>query len=190
MSDLFNILLLTALADNLVLEYLLGAYTIQASSRRLELTLPLALGTTVLLTLGAGLAWILRNWLLQPLQAEDLLAWLLLPVMAALSVPVQRLLQRRPGEAGKRYAVLIPLMIANAALVGVALLNAAAPAGLLHEMGRGLGYGLGFSLVLILFSGLHERLQTNMAQIPSAFRGVPIILVTLGLMSLAFRGLS
>lgn len=173
------------LADNLLLERLLGVYALEAGSRRSDVALGLAGVTLVLLIVAAGLGWLLRVAVLEPLGLGYIfLPITLLPLLAMAVAPLQYLLRRLAVPWGRRCALLLPLALFNAAVLGIPLLNAHAPAGLLTELGRGLGGGLGFALVLVLYADLRERIA--LVQVPAPFRGIPVQLVTLGILAMAF----
>ncbi|MDD9816907.1 MAG: NADH:quinone oxidoreductase [Gammaproteobacteria bacterium] len=182
---MIELLLAMVLADNLVLNHMAGAYVVEAGSRRMDVVRPLAAATVVMMLAASALGHLLHAWLLLPLGLEALLPLLLMPLLALAVPPAQRALRRHGKES---YAVLLPLALVNSGLLAVVLLHTGEPQGFFYSLWGGLGYGLGFALVLLLFAGLRERATET--DLPAPFRGLPISLITLGLLSMALSGLS
>lgn len=175
MTDFLFALLGAALASNLVLGLPLGADALHQPRSR-----ALALGGGVLLAIAVPLAWLFDNLLLAPLGLGQLRLFLFLPLLAALAWLVTRLLARwRPA-----LAVNNVLLLGNGAALGAMLLTQAGS--LLQALGLGIGGGFGFWLVLILFDDLLQ--QVDESRVPAAFRGTPLLLVSAGLVGLAFLG--
>jgi electron transport complex protein RnfA len=186
MSDLVLIAIGAALVNNFVLVRFLGLCPAIGASHRLDNALGLSLATTLVLTLSSGLTWMLDTWVLQPLSLTHLriLGFILLIAGAVQFIEVT--LRRSSPLFHQRLGIYLPLITSNCAVLGVALLNAGRMGNLLEALVFGLAAGLGFGLVMVSFAGLRERLAG--ADVPRHFQGVPIALVSAGLMSLAFLG--
>lgn len=126
------------------------------------------------------------HWLLVPLQLQALRLFVFLPLSVLLIAPLLKLLAR--GLPNLPFEGLWPLLLGNAGVLGLALINAQSDQGLLHATAMSLGAGLGFWLVLSLFSDLRERATDN--DIPLPFRGLPIDLIGAGLIAVIFLGFS
>jgi Na+-translocating ferredoxin:NAD+ oxidoreductase subunit A len=180
MTDLLLIAVAAATINNFVLERLLGLCPVVGAGSRLEGVKDVSLTTTGVLTITAALSYLLEQWVLVPYELPYLriigfLALTLLTVQGA-------------NLVFRRSAQHLPLITTNCAVLGVALLTAGTSGSLMGAIALGFGAGLGFSLVLLLFSGLRPRLEQ--APVPAALRGPAIALITLGMMSLAVLGFS
>lgn len=180
MTDLLLIAVAAATVNNFVLMRLLGLCPVAGADGRLEDVRAMALGTTIALTLSAGLGHALDRWILVPFDLPYLriLGFLGLTVLA---VRLANRVLRGPAHQ-------LPLITINCAVLGVVLLTTGSVASIAEALALGLGAGLGFSLVLIIFTGLVPRLEQ--APLPNPLRGPAIRLLTLGIMSLAFLGFS
>jgi Na+-translocating ferredoxin:NAD+ oxidoreductase subunit A len=186
MSELGLLLLGGALVNNFVLAKFLGLCPFVGVSRRLDLAYGMALATGFVLTLSAATTWMVQHWLLAPLGLDHLRTLTFILVIAAVVQFTESVMRRQAPLLYRVLGIFLPLITTNCAVLGVALLNVQAAHGLLEAITLGLGAALGFGLVLILFAAMRERLDAS--DVPAPFRGVPIALVTAGLMALAFMG--
>lgn len=186
MSELGLLLVGGALVNNFVLAKFLGLCPFVGVSRRLDLAYGMALATGFVLTLSAATTWMLQHWLLAPLGLDHLRTLTFILVIAVVVQFTESVMRRQAPLLYRVLGIFLPLITTNCAVLGVALLNVQAAHGLLEAIALGLGAALGFGLVLILFAAMRERLDAS--DVPAAFRGVPIALVTAGLMALAFMG--
>lgn len=177
-----------ALVNNFVLVQFLGLCPFLGVSSRIDSALGISIATTFVLTLSSVVAYLLQSLLLIPLDAM----WLrTLAFIVAIAVAVQFTELAVKKASPLLHSVLgiyLPLITTNCAVFGVALLNTNRAHTLAESVFYGIGAASGFSLVLILFAGVRERLQ--LADIPEPFRGASIALITAGFMALAFMGFS
>ena len=186
MSDYALLVISAALVNNLVLTRSLGLCALMSGSRSVEISNAVALATSLTLMLCIAVNYLIDAYLLRPLTLEYLRTMIFIVVVAA-TAPLNDLLMRAINPTLHDIAgAIMPLIGINSATLGVTLLNARAARGFFESMLYGFGGALGFSLVLILFTVLRERVAA--ADVPEAFRGSAIDLITLGLMSLAFMG--
>ena len=184
--ELLLIIFSAALVNNFVLVQFLGLCPFLGASNRMDGAVGMALATGLVLTLASGLSYLIENYVLIPFNLTylRLIAFILL---IGAAVQFTELLLRRISPLLHRVLGLyIPLIASNCAVLGVALLNSTEQRTLLSALFFGAGASLGFGIVLMLLSGLRERL--NDADIPKPFQGTPIALVTAGIMSMAFFG--
>ncbi len=186
MSELALILLGTALVNNFVLVKFLGLCPFMGVSRKLETAVGMGLATTFVLTLSAVLSYLVNTWLLAPFGLEYLRTIAFILVIAAVVQFTELVIHRASPLLHQVLGLFLPLITTNCAVLGVALLNVQQIHGLLQSAFYGFGAALGFSLVLVLFASLRERLAV--ADVPQPFQGAAIALITAGLMSLAFMG--
>lgn len=186
MTELLLILLGAGLVNNLALDQLIGVCPGVALSRKIEVALGFGLVTTLVLTAAAAIGALVLVHVLQPLE----LMYLRLPVFAlliiAFTTAAAHFVSRQRPALHARYSVYIPLTLVNCSSVGVTLLIAEHPRGLAAALFFGLGAGLGLALVAVVIAALRERIAA--ADVPAAFRGNAILLLTLGFLSMAFTG--
>lgn len=186
MDEIALLLVGAVFVNNFVLVKFLGLCPFMGVSRRLDGAYGMALATGFVLTLSSALAWMVQHWLLAPLGLEYLRTLGFILVIATVVQFTEAVLNRRSPRLYRVLGLYLPLITTNCAVLGVALLNVQARHGLLEAVLYGFGAALGFGLVLVLFAAMRERLET--ADVPAAWRGAPIALVTAALMSLAFMG--
>lgn len=188
MGELLLIVLGAALVNNFVLVQLLGVCPFVGGSQRVEGAIGMGLATGLVLTLVAGLTQLVDRYLLRPYDLEYLRIFALL-LAIGVGVGLAAAAIRRFSPLLQRVLGLyMPLVATNCGVLGVALINTAASRSFVAALFYGAGAALGFALALALFAGLRERLVY--ADVPLAFRGPPIALVTAGILSLAFMAFS
>lgn len=188
MSEVALLLVGAVFVNNFVLVKFLGLCPFMGVSRSLDAAYGMALATGFVLTLSAALAWAVHHWLLVPLGLEYLRTLGFILVIAAVVQFTEMVMSQRNPRLYRVLGIYLPLITTNCAVLGVALLNVGAQRSLAESVLYGFGASVGFGLVLVLFSAMRERLET--ADVPAAWRGTPIALLTAGLMSLAFMGFS
>jgi electron transport complex protein RnfA len=184
MTELLLTLISAALINNLVLHWPLGVDPVLGSERPQVHALGIA--TTCLMLIVGALGYALYHWLLVPLGLTSLRLFVFLPLSVLLIAPLLKLLSRLLVKLS--FDGLWPLLLGNAGVLGLTLLNAQDDKGVFHAIALSLGAGLGFWLVLSLFSDLRQRTLDN--DIPLPFRGLPIELIGAGLIAVIFLGFS
>jgi len=188
MADLILILVATVLVNNFVLVRFLGLCPFMGVSRNLEAAFGMSIATAFVLTLSSAIAFLLHEYVLVPLGLVYLKTISFILVIAA-SVQFTELMVRRLSPLlHQLLGIYIPLIATNCAVLGVALLNVQEANSFTQSVFYGFGAASGFALVLVMFAAIRERLQA--ADVPRAFRGTAIALMTAGIMSLAFMGFS
>jgi len=187
MENNLLILISTVFVNNIVLVRILGLCPFMGVSKRLEASIGMAAATAFVLTLGSGASYLVDTYLLGP----DLIYLRTLSFIVVIAAIVQFTEMFLHRMFPLRYQVLgiyLPLITTNCAVLGIPLLIVQERHDLVEALLIGLGGALGFSMVLIIFAGMRERLEG--ADIPQPFRGSAIAMVTAGLMSIAFMGFS
>jgi len=184
MTETLLTLISAALINNLVLHWPLGVDPLLGSERRQVHALGIA--TTCLMLIVGFPGYALYHWLLVPLDLAGLRLFVFLPLSVMLIAPLLKLLGRIFSRLS--FEGLWLLLLGNAGVLGVALLNVQDDHGFLHATALSLGAGLGFWLVLSLFQDLRQRTLDN--DVPLPFRGLPIDLISAGLIAVAFFGFS
>ena len=188
MSELALILVSTVLVNNFVLVKFLGLCPFMGVSRKIETATGMALATTFVLTLSSVCSYLANEYLLAPLGLEYLRTITFILVIAVVVQFTEMVVHKTSPLLYQVLGIFLPLITTNCAVLGVALLNVQEKHGFLESAVYGFGAAVGFSMVMILFAAIRERVAV--ADVPEAFRGAAIALVTAGLMSLAFMGFS
>ena len=186
MQDYLIILVSTILVNNFVLVKFLGLCPFMGVSRKLETVIGMGLATTFVLTLSSVSSYVVNQYLLVPLELEYLRTIVFIVVIAFVVQFTELVVHKTSPILYQALGIFLPLITTNCAVLGVALLNVHAQNSFLQSAFYGFGAAIGFSLVLVLFAALRERIE--LADIPLPFRGNAIALVTAGLMSMAFMG--
>jgi electron transport complex protein RnfA len=180
------LLLSTILVNNFVLVQFLGLCPFMGVSNRLESAMGMGAATTFVLTLSSVCAYLSFNYILAPLGLEYLRTITFILVIAVVVQFTEMVVRKSSPLLHKVLGVYLPLITTNCAVLGVALLNINKQHNFVQSAIYGFGAAIGFSLVLVLFSAMRERLAV--ADVPKPFQGAAIGMITAGLMSLAFMG--
>ena len=186
MSEYLLLLLATALVNNVVLVKFLGLCPVMGVSKKMDGALGMGMATTFVLTMTTAATWMLEHWLLMPLGIGYLRILAFILTIAAVVQFTEMLIRKTSPGLYQVLGIYLPLITTNCAVLGVALLNVQEQNGFMHSLLYGFGSAVGFTLVMLLFTGLRVRLA--LAQVPAAFAGAPIGFVVAGLLSLAFMG--
>lgn len=155
-------------------------------SSKLETAMGMSLATTFVLTIASLCSYLTSRYLLKPLQLEYLQTISFILVIAFVVQFTEMLVHKTSPLLHRVLGIFLPLITTNCAVLGVALLNIKKDHGFLASILYGFGAAVGFSLVLILFSALRERIAVG--DVPGPFKGPAIAMITAGIMSLAFMG--
>ena len=188
MTEYVLILISTVLVNNFVLVKFLGLCPFMGVSRKLETAMGMSLATTFVLTLSSICSYLVNEYLLIPLEIEYLRTISFILVIAAVVQFTEMVVHKTSPLLYQVLGIFLPLITTNCAVLGVALLNTQEHHGFMQSALYGFGAAVGFSMVLILFAAMRERVAV--ADVPEAFKGNAIALITAGLMSLAFMGFS
>jgi electron transport complex protein RnfA len=186
MSEYLLMLLGTALVNNVVLVKFLGLCPFMGVSKKMDGALGMGMATTFVLTLATAATWLLEHWLLAPLGIQYLRILAFILVIATVVQFTEMAIRKTSPALYQVLGIYLPLITTNCAVLGLAILNVQEKHAFVESLLYGFGSALGFTLVLLLFTGLRERLA--LAQMSETFAGVPIGFITAGLLSLAFMG--
>ncbi|NDL62970.1 MULTISPECIES: electron transport complex subunit RsxA [Enterobacterales] len=186
MKEILLIVLANGLVNNIVLARFLGLCSFMGVTNKVDSALGMSMATTFVITLSAGLGWVIYHWILVPLGMEYLRLLSLIMVIASLVQLLELFIAKQSPALYRTLGIFLPLITTNCAVLGVALLVLDDNLSFLHSVVFGFSSSLGYSLVMVIFSGLRER-QGN-ASPPLVFRGAPINFITAGILALAFTG--
>lgn len=180
------ILIGTVLVNNIVLVKILGLCPFMGVSKKLEASIGMAGATAFVLSIGSATSWTINHYLLEPNDLVYLRTLSFIVVIAAVVQFTEMVMEKNFPPLYQSLGIFLPLITTNCAVLGIPLLNAQSSHTFIESLLFGLGGALGFSLVLILFASMRERMEA--AEIPAPLKGSAIAMITAALMSLAFMG--
>ncbi|GAA3913074.1 electron transport complex subunit RsxA [Litoribacillus peritrichatus] len=186
MVDYLLILVSTILVNNFVLVQFLGLCPFMGVSSKLETAMGMSLATTFVLTLSSVCSYLTYEFILEPLDITYLKTISFILVIAVVVQFTEMFVRKASPVLYKVLGVFLPLITTNCAVLGVALLNIKKENEFIESVFYGFGAAVGFSLVLVLFAAMRERIAVS--DVPVPFQGAAIGMITAGLMSLAFMG--
>jgi len=188
MADYLLLFIATVLVNNFVLVKFLGLCPFLGVSTKVDAAVGMSFATTFVLTLASALSYLVNQWMLVPLNIEFLQTLSFILVIAVVVQFTEMVMHKTSPVLHKVLGIFLPLITTNCAVLGVALLNINEHHNFIESLIFGFAAAVGFSLVLIMFAGMRERIDK--ADVPQPFKGASIALITAGLMSLAFMGFS
>lgn len=186
MTDYFLLFFGTILVNNFVLVKFLGLCPFMGVSNKVETAVGMSFATTFVLTLTAALSYVVNTYLLIPLDLLYLQTLSFILVIAVIVQFTEMVMHKTSPTLYRLLGIFLPLITTNCAILGLALLNINEQHNFVQSIVYGFSAGFGFSLVLVLFSSMRERLAAS--DVPLPFKGASIAMITAGLMSLAFMG--
>ena len=188
MKTLILIAIGSALVNNVVLSQFLGICPFLGVSKRMDTAAGMGGAVIFVITISSLLTSLIYNYLLVGLHIEYLKTIIFILVIAALVQFVEMFLKKTSPALYKALGVYLPLITTNCAVLGVALTNVQKDYGILSSVVNGFATAVGFTISIVILAGVRERIEYN--DIPESFKGTPIVLVTAGLMAIAFMGFS
>jgi electron transport complex protein RnfA len=176
------------LVNNFVLRRFLGICPFLGVSKKIDTAIGMGMAVVFVMTLASIITWIIFTFVLERWNLEYLQTIVFILVIATLVQFVEMVIQKSSPVLYQALGIYLPLITTNCAVLGVAILNIQLRYNFLEATIFGFGSSIGFTLALVIFAGMRERLE--LANIPRSLRGVPISLITAGLLSLAFMGFS
>lgn len=187
MTEYLLILISAVFVNNIVMVKILGLCPFMGVSKKLETAIGMGAATTFVLTLASGSSYLINHYLLGP-ELSYLTTLSFIVVIAGIVQFTEVVVQKTSPVLHQVLGIYLPLITTNCAVLGIPLLNVQAKHNFMESIFFGLGGALGFTLVMVLFAAMRERLEG--ADIPGIFKGSAIAMVTAGLMSLSFMGFS
>ncbi len=188
MTELILIFVATVLAENFVLTKFLGICPFLGVSNKIDSALSMGAAVTFVLVLTAAVTWFIQNLILAPFGIEYLQPVLFIIVIAALVQFVEMVIKKTSEALYSALGIYLPLITTNCCVMGLALFGVLREYSFIKNIVFGLGAGVGFTLALVIMAGIREKLKN--ADIPYAFKGSAMPLVTAGILSLIFFGFS
>lgn len=183
---LFAIIIGAIFVNNVVLSQFLGICPFLGVSSKVETSLGMSMAVTFVMALSAVVTWSLQTFILVPFGIEYMQTITFILVIAALVQMVEIVLKKVSPSLYQALGIFLPLITTNCAVLGVAIISVQKNFDLLTSVIYSVSIALGFAIALVLFAGIRERLEVE--DTPQAMRGVPIALITAGLLAMAFMG--
>lgn len=188
MKTLLLIAVGSALVNNVVLSQFLGLCPFLGVSKKIKTAAGMGAAVIFVITISSLLAAVIYQYVLTPLNLTYLNTIVFILVIAALVQFVEMVLKKVSPALYKALGVYLPLITTNCAVLGVALTNVSKGYNILTSVINGFGTAVGFTIAIVILAGIRERNEYN--DVPESFRGMPITLITAGLMAIAFIGFS
>lgn len=174
--------------NNIILSQFLGICPFLGVSKKIDTSLGMGAAVAFVMTLATIVTWLIQHFVLNPLGLQYLQTLAFILVIASLVQMVEIILKKVSPALYQALGIFLPLITTNCAVLGVAILVIQKDFNLLQSVVYALSTAIGFALALVVFAGLREQLE--LADVPKGMRGVAIVLITAGLLSLAFTGFS
>lgn len=187
-KDLIIILISSSLVSNVVLSQFLGLCPFLGVSKKTNTAAGMGVAVIFVITLASAVAGLMYKFILVPLGIEYLQTICFILVIAALVQFVEMFLRKAIPALYESLGVYLPLITTNCAVLGVALTNVQKEYGILKGIVNGFATAVGFTIAIVILAGIREKLEYN--DIPEPFKGMPTVLLTAGLMAIAFCGFS
>ncbi len=186
MSNLIAIFLSMAIINNFILARFLGLCPFFGVSKKLGNALSMGLAVTLVMLIASVATWIINNYLLIPFGVEYMNIIMYILVIASLDQMIELFIKRTNLTLYNALGIYLPLITTNCAVLGITLINAKESYSLIESIAASLGGGVGFLLVLIIMSGIREKLEV--ADTPHSMRGLPVAMLVGMLLGLTFFG--
>ena len=188
MRELLMIAVGTAFINNVVLSQFLGLCAFLGVSKKMDTAAGMGGAVIFVITISSFVTALIYKFLLLPLNVTYLQTIVFILVIAALVQFVEMFLKKSSPSLYNALGVYLPLITTNCAVLGVALTNVQKEYGILTGVVNGIGTSVGFAIAIVIMAGIREKIEYN--DVPESFQGTPIVLVTAGLMAIAFFGFS
>lgn len=188
MKELLLVAIGSALVNNVVLSQFLGLCPFLGVSKKIETAGGMGVAVIFVITIASAVTNLIYTFILVPTGLEYLDTIVFILVIAALVQFVELVLKKSMPSLYEALGVYLPLITTNCAVLGVALTNVQNGYGFAASVINGIGISVGFTIAIVILAGIRERNEHN--NIPESFKGMPITLVTAGLMAIAFFGFS
>ncbi len=188
MKELLLIAVGSALVNNVVLSQFLGLCPFLGVSKKVETAGGMGAAVIFVITVASFVASVIYKFILTPFELDYLRTIVFILVIAALVQFVEMFLKKAMPPLYESLGVYLPLITTNCAVLGIAITNVQKGYGILTSVINGFGTAVGFTIAIVILAGIREKTEYN--DIPESFKGTPIVLLTAGLMAIAFMGFS
>ena len=188
LGEIFSLAVAAILVNNYILVQFLGCCSFFGVSKKTETAVGMGMAVIFVMALASAVSWAVWYFILLPLDLEYMQTIAFILVIATLVQFVEMFMKKSMPALYQALGIFLPLITTNCAVLGVALTNVQKNYGILTGVVNGFATAVGFTISIIILAGIREKLKYN--DIPESFQGMPIVLVTAGLMAIAFCGFS
>ena len=186
--EILGIIIAALLSENFILVKFYGICPFMGVSKKIDTALGMGMAVTFVMALASAACWLVNEYLLLPLNLSFMQTVAFILVIASIVQVVEMFLKKAVPALYKALGVFLPLITTNCAVLGVVLVNVQEGYNFLTSVVNGAAGGLGFTLAIVIFASIRERVDK--AEPPESFKGFPIALIAAGLLALAFTGFS
>ena len=187
-KDMLLLLISSSIVSNIVLSQFMGLCPFLGVSRKIKTAGGMGTAVIFVITLSSAVTGLIYQYILTPLDLTYLQTIVFILVIAALVQFVEMFLKKAMPSLYQALGVYLPLITTNCAVLGVAITNVQKEYGILTGIVNGFATALGFTIAIVILAGLREKMEYN--EVPESFKGMPMVLLTAGLMAIAFCGFS
>ena len=187
-TEILGIIIAALLSQNFILVKFYGICPFMGVSKKIDTALGMGMAVTFVMALASAACWLVNEFMLIPLSLSYMQTVAFILVIASIVQVVEMFLKKAVPALYKALGVFLPLITTNCAVLGVVLVNVQEGYNFLISVINGAAGGLGFTLAIVLFASVRERVDK--AECPECFKGFPIALITAGFLALAFMGFS
>ena len=188
LTEILSLAVASILVNNYILVQFLGCCSFFGVSKKTDTAIGMGMAVVFVMALSSAVTWAVQYFILEPLNLQYMQTIAFILVIATLVQFVEMFMKKSMPALYSALGIFLPLITTNCAVLGVALLNVQNDYGILEGTVNGLATAVGFTISIVLMAGLREKIEYN--DIPKPFQGMPIVLLTAGLMSIAFFGFS
>ena len=186
MTEILGILIAALLSQNFILVKFYGICPFMGVSKKLDTALGMGAAVTFVMSLASAATWLVNHFILVPMDLEYMQTVAFILVIASIVQVVEMFLKKKIPALYEALGIYLPLITTNCAVLGVAIIAVQKDFDLLTSVVYSVSIAVGFAIALVLFAGIRERLEVE--DVPQGMRGVPIALITAGLLAMAFMG--
>lgn len=186
MKTLLLVAIGASLVNNVVLSQFLGLCPFLGVSKKVNTAAGMGGAVVFVITIASAATWLINHFVLETFHVEYMQTIVFILVIAALVQFVEMFLKKYSKGLYQALGVYLPLITTNCAVLGVALSNVTAGYGFVTSIVSGFATAVGFTIAIVVLAGIREKIEYN--DVPPSFQGMPIVLITAGLMAIAFYG--
>lgn len=188
MLTYFTIIIAAIFVNNVILSQFLGICPFLGVSSKVETSMGMGAAVTFVMAIASAVAWLIQSYILVPLDIVYMQTIVFILVIAALVQMVEIIMKKVSPVLYQALGIFLPLITTNCAVLGVAILMIQKEFSLLESIVYAVASAIGFWLAMVIFAGIREQLELD--EVPDAFKGIPIALITAGILAMAFMGFS
>ena len=188
LTDILSLAIAAILVNNYILVQFLGCCSFFGVSKKTDTALGMGMAVIFVMAIASAASWAVQYFILEPLGLGYMQTIAFILVIATLVQFVEMFMKKAMPSLYSALGIFLPLITTNCAVLGVAITNVQKEYGILTGIVNGFATALGFTIAIVILAGLREKMEYN--EVPESFKGMPMVLLTAGLMAIAFCGFS